>query len=367
MPGSKHKHVAGDEIGWPEIKAELQLRIRHLVKELLPDGYFSGNHYMARNPLRDDKHIGSLYVRVAGFPIGAWKDAAVGLQGDVINLVSTFGGVPDHHRTRLWCMSFLGWGGGLPRDQLDAKRKASKYFAEQESRMAVETLAEARRHAFGVFVNAKPIIDTPVEYYLASRGIDLSVFKHVPGALRYLANARHRSADGAESFWPCMVAAMSDEHGKVAAIHRTWLAPDGKGKAPVVPNKKIWPSFKGCMIRLARGDGDLTPEEAGRQGKRATLVVCEGIEDGLTLAMAAPEYRIWTAGTLGNFANIPKLACISDVILFRDNDTAPQAQRTFDQITRDLVKRGFKLRVAHTSRRYKDANDFYCEVTREKA
>jgi hypothetical protein len=369
MPGSKHKHVAGDVIGFEEIKAELQLRIRHLVKELLADGYFSGSYYMARNPLRADKRAGSLWVKIAGSGIGAWRDEAdQSMKGDVINLVATFAGLPDMRQTRLWCMSFLGWGGGMARDQLDAKRKAAQYVAEQEERLAKQTLAEARSHAFGLFINAKPIIDTPVEYYLASRGIDLSVFARPPGCLRFLPNARHRDEEGGESFWPCMLAAMNDERGRIAAVHRTWLAQEGKGKAPVTPNKKIWPSFKGCVIRINRGETGLNPEEAARRGRRGPLVAVEGIEDALTLAMAAPEYRIWAAGTLGNLANIPKLPCISDLILYRDRDASSEAQRTFHKVCHHLIDRGFRLSVAQPlMKRHKDANEFWMEGESEKA
>lgn len=351
-------------IPWPEVKADLQLRIRRLVGELLPGGHYDGSYYFAKNPMRDDKHKGSLWVRTAGTGVGVWQDmATMEKAGNVFTLIQTFAGLADLQAAGLWSMSWLGMDKKIDRHKMEAKRKAAVYVAEQEDRLAKQTLGDAQKMARAMFLKAEKIIDTPVETYLATRGIDLSVFDRMPGSLRYLANCRHRDVAGAETFWPCMLAAMCDDTGQVVAVHRTWLSADGKGKAPVAPNKKIWPSYKGAVIRLARGQGQLTPEEMMRRGRKAPLVVCEGIEDGLTLAMAAPEYRVWAAGTLGNMANVPLLACVSELILFRDNDLAPEARAAFKRISADLARK-IKLRVAHTPERYKDANDFLRGIER---
>lgn len=46
----------------------------------------------------------------------------------------------------------------------------------------------------------------------------------------------------------------------------------------------------------------------------------EGIEDALSVAMACPQYRIWTTISIGNAANIQIPDCFDTVIFCADND-----------------------------------------------
>jgi Toprim domain len=62
------------------------------------------------------------------------------------------------------------------------------------------------------------------------------------------------------------------------------------------------------------------------------LILCEGIETALSLAIAVPEARVWAAGSLAGMGHAPiGLACISDVTVARDNNHGnPQAQKQLD-------------------------------------
>ena len=64
-----------------------------------------------------------------------------------------------------------------------------------------------------------------------------------PSGLGWLPDARHHESGRT---LPVMIAGMSGPDGKIMAVHRTFLRPDGSGKADVTPQKKIWPSFKGA-------------------------------------------------------------------------------------------------------------------------
>ncbi len=338
-----------------DIKAELNFRVRDLVRELAPGGSYSQGYYIARNPARDDRNPGSFWIRVSA-PIGAWKDEATGDQGDVVDLVTYCKGLASRQDTYQWCLAWLGWAKGIDRQALEARRKVHAERARVEQQRRTEQMAKNETHAFSWWLSAKPIEGTAGETYLASRGVVLADLKHKPKALRFFVSSKHVDKAERVTFWPAIASAMCNANGAIVAVHRTFLRPDGSGKAPVDPQKKIWPHFKGAMIRLARGASKLSPEEAARKGVSGPLVVTEGIEDGLSVALACPELRVWAAGTLGNMGNVPKLACMSRLILCADNDTHPQATGGLDRALAELRRAGHRVDVAR-SWLGKDVND----------
>ena len=119
--------------------------------------------------------------------------------------------------------------------------------------------------ALAIWQSAKPAQGTPVETYLAARGIDLPL----PDALRFHAGLKHPSG----GIWPAMVALVTNgADATPLAIHRTFLARDGSSKAPVDPQKMMLGPCRGGVVRLAdprrRADGrrrhrDLPRRHAG--------------------------------------------------------------------------------------------------------
>ncbi len=345
-----------------EIKEAMLGRLDALVRQLAPGGKIMGAYYMPKNPTRADKKAGSFWIRVRGGGLGAWRDDATGDKGDLFKLVQYCLGHTDMKETRAWCLAWLGWSGGRAPQMTKQKRvellkrDKARQRAEDETRRREGAEKSNKALAWWLSANVR-ILSTPIDLYLKSRGIELIRFSALPGAIRYLPDCEHVDSDGVVTEWPVMMTAMCDANGHVRAVHRTFLAADGLGKAPVVPVKKIWPAYSGCMIRLAKGAGNHTPEVAGRKNISAPLLVCEGIEDALTFALAEPDLRVWAAGTLGNLANIPKLDCISRLIVPRDNDPSDsQASALFDKIITTLEARFGDVRVPH-SFAGKDAND----------
>ena len=340
--------VAGPN--FDDIKQELIRRIDSLVRELAPGGNVNGAYYMPRNPTRNDRKAGSFWIRVRGTGIGAWRDESSGEQGDVISFVNYCLAHRDMKDTRQWCLQWIGWSHGRapamsPERKAALKAADDRHKAFQADRVANETEAKGRQAMAWWLKADKKIIDTPVDAYLRSRGINVADLKQSPGAIRYLRKHDHFAVDGLVTSWPVMLTAMVDPSGRVRAVHRTYLNRDGTGKAPVTPNKKIWPRFQGCMIRLAKGAGNLTPEKAGTD-HRAPLLVTEGIEDGLTFALAKPDLRIWAAATLGNLAHVPPLACVSRLLIAADNDDqSPQAQQLFEKCLVQLRSNFSDVRV----------------------
>jgi len=108
---------------------------------------------------------------------------------------------------------------------------------------------DARRTeaALAIWQSAEPAQATPIETYFASRGIHLPP----PNALRFYGGLKHPSG----SCWPAMVALVTNgQDGTPIAIHRTYLARDGGGKAPVDPEK--------MMFGLCRGGACASPSRA---------------------------------------------------------------------------------------------------------
>jgi hypothetical protein len=64
-----------------------------LLRRWLPDGRIVGTEYVARNPLRDDRHLGSFKINVV---TGRWGDFACGAAGgDIVSLVAYLIGAPQ--------------------------------------------------------------------------------------------------------------------------------------------------------------------------------------------------------------------------------------------------------------------------------
>jgi len=319
-----------------DLKLRLQSRALSLFRVLAPGGTAARGYYKALNPTRADKHIGSFWMRT-GDPIGAWRDEATGDQGDIIDLIAYCNGL-DRGAALRWAGEWLG---GRQEPMANARRAA------EESEAAAPSDSEAlRKRALAWWLGCEAeLAGTPVATYLAGRGVPLGLFERMLRALRYAPEIMHRPTG---TLWPAMMAAMTGPDGQLMAVHRTFLSLDGLGKADVSPNKMIWPRFKGAAVRLWRGYSGLPERRAIERGVGDTLALTEGIEDGLSIAMARPDWRVWAAGTLGNLAEVQLPACARAVVLCVDNDVGnPLAVKLAERATAALSCQGVRVRVAH--------------------
>lgn len=151
---------------------------------------------------------------------------------------------------------------------------------------------------------ALPIAGTPVETYLAARGI-----RHAnSSALRYLPRLRHKPS-GRD--WPCMIAALTDFRGQVVAVQRTWLEPGGKGKAPVESPKMTVGPMGHAAVKLFEA--------------RRTLGLAEGIETALS-AEALYCIPTWATLSAGRLKAVRVSPPIDTVILFADRGKVGQEE-----------------------------------------
>lgn len=154
--------------------------------------------------------------------------------------------------------------------------------------------------------DAQPIQGSPAQHYLATRGLALPDGE----ALRFLPDARHPS--GARCM--CMIALAVDDVGRGQAIHRTYLAPGGAGKAQLDPPRATLGPVGGAVVRLCRS----------RDG--AALVIGEGIETSLSAGLLT-GLPAWAALSAGNLAAVNLPDFIRDVTIAADADARGTGQR----------------------------------------
>jgi putative DNA primase/helicase len=158
---------------------------------------------------------------------------------------------------------------------------------------------ESRRAAaVRLWEQALPAEGSPVAVYLATRG--LTWRDGLP--LRFLPEAKHPSGRRL----PCMLALLTDAEGRPAAVHRTFLAPGGAGKAAVEPQRMTLGNVTGAAVRLS----PLSP----------ILAIGEGIETALAAGelLTLPSWAAVSAGNLGATLALPE--GVREVIIAADHD-----------------------------------------------
>lgn len=334
---------------WSEVRQKLQaalpallerLNLRHELPRPDPRGVWP------RNPMRDDRKPGSFVVWTDGDFAGAWKDYAIQgaplSKGDVFDLIAGVVGLQSKIDTYWWALDWLG----LDRKGATGRpRTVSAVEEERGRRERDRAAAEARQGAidkaksqalFKLWLTCKPFVGTPAEAYLRdARRIDLSRLKHPPGAIRWADALEWVDPETGEVMtWRNLMVTAMTRGEKVVALHRTFLKPDGSGKAPVEKPKRMIGPVRGAAIRLAPGPSGLSPSKAASAGRRGPLAIGEGIETALTVAAARPDYRVWAAGSLSLMGLLDWPDCASAVVLLRDNDWKAEAQKAFEAVER---------------------------------
>lgn len=154
------------------------------------------------------------------------------------------------------------------RPQPPSPAEIARRRAEDEA-----TAVKREKQALACWSEALPVHGTLAETYLRGRGISCPL----PDTLRFHPACWHASAKRL----PAMVARV-DGLPRLA-VHRTYLRPDGSGKAEVEPPKAMLGAALGGAVRVANGHGP--------------LMVAEGIETALSLAsglLRAPA-TVWAA------------------------------------------------------------------------
>ena len=197
-----------------------------------------------------------------------------------------------------------------------------------------------------LWIQAAPAAGTLVEIYLRSRGITLPV----PSSLRFLPQTKHSLTD---QLLPAMIAAVTIwPERRPCAVHRTFLATDGQGKALVdTPKMTLGPCRRGA-VRLA--------EATDR------LMVGEGIETCLA-AMQATGRSAWAAMSTSGVRNLELPVHVKEVIILADADRPGEEAAQYAAAR--WLREGRRVRIARPPKG-QDFNDLLLDdqhVTRERA
>lgn len=343
-----------------DIAGMLNDRIEQLCHVLLPNGQRDGVEWRVGSVAGEKGR--SMAVRIKGSKVGVWSDFSSGQGGDALDLVSAVLFRDNKGEAVAWARSWLGLD-GLDPNRIEQKRREAKAEAEKRQKQSEEEIEKMRSSARRLWHSATTnIVATPVYHYLLARGIDVQALPKVPGSLRYAAECWCNETNG---HLPAMVAMIQGDEGMLAA-HRTYLArqPDGSWKkAKLGDAKKTLGRYAGGFITLNRGASGKPIKEAPEGDQ---VIIAEGIETGLSVALGLPECRVLAAVSVSNFQNISLPAAIRKVTLAVDNDgDNAQAAAAVDAAIERFMREGREVLITR-SPVGKDFNDLLMSQMQKK-
>lgn len=237
------------------------------------------------------------------------------------------------------------------RDIMDALRyrgllpewKPSRIDPERQARMEAKSRkrdAETRKKdrerlewCRTVWKETQNANNTPVAVYLASRGI-----REIPPTTRFHPDLRHVNSGLS---LPAMVGVVTQWPSReLIGLHRTFLLPDGLGKADVEPTKMMAGKCKGGAVRLA---------SVGE-----TLAVAEGIETGLSVQQAT-DIPTWACLSTSGLMTICVPDEVKNIVVFADND--PSGVKAANEAAENLREDGRVVQIALPPDHGTDFND----------
>jgi len=232
----------------------------------------------------------SMFVRLTGpesghGAAGHWTDAAVGEHGDLLDLIARnrcldFPAALDEAR------SFLA----LPRPNFPVHPAPSG------------SIDAARR----LFRLGRPITGTLAETYLRSRGI-LGPLDWP--SLRFHPTVWYRAQAGSpRESWPALLAAVTDDKGRITGLQRTWIDSSGQDKAPLSDPRRALGHLLGNGVCF---------------GIAADVFVAgEGIETVLALKSVLPDLPMVACLSANHLAALVFSPSLARLYVARDNDGA---------------------------------------------
>jgi hypothetical protein len=206
--------------------------------------------------------------------------------------------------------------------------RGPKYSASKPDAPVKPDHEDAKRStsALKIWQSTQSAYGTVAETYLRSRGLH----SPLPETIRFHPGLKHRTGDR----WPVMVALVTrGVDDEPLAIHRTFLARDGSGKAPVDPQKMMLGPCHGGAVRLAPAN-DL-------------LMVGEGIETCLA-AIQATGHPAWAALSTSGLTALDLPHEVREVIVLADGDAT--GERAAHKAAVRWRREGRRVRIARPAK-----------------
>jgi hypothetical protein len=269
-----------------------------VCRHYLSNGHRSGRYWVVGDIMNTPGH--SMYVRLFGpeagkGAAGKWTDAATTEHGDLLDIIAKQSGLTQFTDIAAEALRFLGSPDACTRHPSMPPYSPTHPHEHSES---------ARR----LFAMSTPILGTVAETYLRNRGItDLRWTE----SLRFHPKCFHRaetSAGTSAEIWPAMIAAVTDNRGTITGVHRTWLEPSGRGKAPLETPRRAIGDLLGHGVRFGH------PTDI--------MAIGEGIETILSLRCALPNMPMAAALSANHLSAFLLPESLRRIYVARDNDPA---------------------------------------------
>ena len=283
-----------------ELARRLGRQAEAVCRHYLSAGYREGRYWLVGDVRNTPGR--SMFVRLKGADsgrgaAGKWTDAATGEHGDLLDVIRESCGLIDFKDVADEARTFLS----LPHPEPDPDHQRRPASAPAGS-------PEAARRLFAM---SRPITGTIVETYLRKRGITAL---HGTGSLRFHPRCYYRPDEHSPTeTWPAMIASVTDLDGRITGVHRTWLSPEGSGKAPIDTPRRAMGELLGHAVRLGTAHD--------------VMAAGEGIETILSLRMALPGLPMAAALSAAHLAAILFPATLRRLYIARDDDPAGDGAR----------------------------------------
>lgn len=189
------------------------------------------------------------------------------------------------------------------------------------------TPKERAAHMNRVLEESMPVgAGSLVHAYLKARGLERT---HFPATIRFNPHCWFER----DLFLPAMIALVQDEHGKNVNIHRTFLSPDGSGKANVLEPRKVMPGLlpPGSAVRLF--------------SSKERMGIAEGIETAWAAARLF-KMPVWAALNATLLSQWVPPSGVQELFIFGDHDKSHAGQEVAHGLARRLLsRRDNELRV----------------------
>jgi phage/plasmid primase-like uncharacterized protein len=260
-------------------------RAEEVCRRYLSNGRKVGGYWIVGD--RRNTKGRSLYLRLrsnGSRAAGKWTDAAGVENGDLLDIIATAIGSDRHADALAEAERFLG----------------VRRIAAQTDESSLDSAA-ARLFAAG-----KPIVGTPVANYLRSRGINPTV---AGDALRFHSACYYRTPDAHQRLaLPAMLAAVTDNDGRITGLMRTYLSADGSQKAPIESPRRAMGMLAGNGVRF---------------GPYAEVMAAgEGVETMLSLRIAMPTMSMIAALSAAHLAALVPPLQLRRLYIAADGDAA---------------------------------------------
>lgn len=202
-----------------------------------------------------------------------------------------------------------------------------------------------------------PIVGTLAEKYLRTRGIKSfsdDYLCEIGNNLRFHPSLPYKEDDGSPwQRFPALLAIVRDSNGKPLTLHRTFLSPDGMGKAPISRPKMVLApprDMRGGFIMLDK------PSQLPEGGHFIGLA--EGIENALS-AREGSGAPMWVGISDRLLAMINLPSSVRACVLYSDIEPSGAGQKAVEEFKRKNAAVDVINNVPKSNDSKVDWNDVY--------